>query len=494
MVLYHADGTVVKAQEEHLEDEEQKFASVQLFTPQNNIADKRDRAAHEVKDTRVRIVVDPQTYYELYYSMYTSLVGEQLVPHVEEEWKSTAAGLDRRTLMKCSSTAYDFFTFEPEAKELHLPVCYPRKHMDLGFEKQTEKYAEIQVNWEGHINTTDLAYINQPDDQLAWIRHDEITNYLIPWLTTMEEALKKKEQPLHEYPKFDIPPTMLEKIHLYNVMLQMGIPRFFQQPLIDDLILQMYKTNLKQCHLSTLELTVGRFYSRGIAILDPVMNHFIGTYAFRSPEDRGDAEPLDEDKDGVLIPLPREKDTRKNVEQQFYLTHRPARTWLTYQDERPGRGGEYDSDTVLHPPKLEVIGHCLRNWSGVRRSGSTAAAHTGYPLNVGRVKKFYRRRATSPIRNQNSRERIDVADYSTYRLHNLEYKGRAVDFNYFSTNRPGNAAAPIPWYSPAAAPANRNPPPADRNHPPAGSNPPPANNTPAPASFVPPPDPNDATG
>ncbi|KAF1935645.1 hypothetical protein EJ02DRAFT_428249 [Clathrospora elynae] len=89
----------------------------------------------------------------------------------------------------------------------------------------------------------------------------------------------------------EIPADLLEKIHLYNAMLQLGLPKFVQLPLIDTLVLQMYKTNLSACHLDTLEITIGRFYSRGVAILDPVLNHLIGTYYFHSLADCTHPEP-----------------------------------------------------------------------------------------------------------------------------------------------------------------------------------------------------------
>ncbi|KAI2482128.1 hypothetical protein Ptr902_06509 [Pyrenophora tritici-repentis] len=42
------------------------------------------------------------------------------------------------------------------------------------------------------------------------------------------------------------------------------------------------------------------------------------------------------------------------------------------------------------PPVLPVLGHTARHWSGVRKNGSTAAAFTGFPLNIGKGKRFVR--------------------------------------------------------------------------------------------------------
>ncbi|KAF1919054.1 hypothetical protein BDU57DRAFT_568071 [Ampelomyces quisqualis] len=99
-----------------------------------------------------------------------------------------------------------------------------------------------------------------------------------------------------------------------------------------------------------------------------------------------------------------------------------TREWLVYSTMEAGRR-DYPDDTISLPPRLEVIGHCISNWSDVRRNGNIAAAHTGFPLNVGRVNKYYRRRATSPIRKEANpiHGPRNFEDYSTYRLHHLKY-------------------------------------------------------------------------
>jgi hypothetical protein len=158
-----------------------------------------------------------------------------------------------------------------------------------------------------------------------------------------------------------------------------------------------------------LEMTVCRFYSRGVAILDPVINHFIGTWPLRSSADRQNAEPPQ--KLRVLLKEPQHEQEAEKT----YLPHGADRKWLDFK-ELPAHRKDFPEDTVSLPPRLEVLGHCIRHWSGIRRNGSTAAAHTGFPLNVGRVTKYYRRQRTNPIRTEENDEQLNYVDYSTYRL------------------------------------------------------------------------------
>lgn len=48
------------------------------------------------------------------------------------------------------------------------------------------------------------------------------------------------------------------------------------------------------------------------------------------------------------------------------------------------------NDTIIRPPELPVIGHSLRNWSGIRRIGDYRPAHTGYPLYIGELVYYNR--------------------------------------------------------------------------------------------------------
>jgi hypothetical protein len=417
MVLYHANGRVVKAHEDYLEKEAQEHSRLCQYDDQAEFARARDTNARNKKDMRVYIVVGEQfEYRELYGRFIQGKIMDGF--KIKQSGRLPPRGLDRRTLMRCSSLADGYFTSNPGEIELKIPIIYPRHHI-------AGKYHPIY------------------DDQMAHVREGEITAYIIPWLRKMERLLKTKEEclkkrkgdpkkpvtiPLSELPAVGIPESLLEKIHLYNVMLQFGISSHFQRPLVDALILQMYQTNLSNCHLDTLEMTVCRFYSRGMAILDPVINHLIGTYFLRTATDRANPIPPDNLRRLNLV------ENNAVTEETRYLPREAAREWLEYKNVQPDLRKYYPEDTVSLPPRLEVLGHCIRHWSGVRRNGGTAAAHTGFPLNVGRVFKYYRRKPTDVVRPKhgdgNTRRNIDYADYSTYRLKKTEY---------FHNNPPGAA-------------------------------------------------------
>jgi hypothetical protein len=398
MVLYHANGQVMKAHEGYLEQAARKKAEDphNRYEEQIEVAKAKDPNARDARDISVYIVVGVQgEYRELYANEFSALMDNVLEGFVS----STASGrlppegLDRRTLMRCSSLADDHFTFEPRATELHLPVTYPRHHLNR-------------------------QYYDRKDDQMAYVREEEITAYIIPWLNEMESKLDNPAIELEDLPQIGYPDLLLGKIHLYNVMLQLGIASRFQRPLVDALILQIYQTNLNECHLDTLEMTVCRFYSRGVAILDPVINHFIGTYSRRTTADRANPKPLDALR--ILPDVPTEDNRTDDIR---YLPVGTTREWLEFRNVRPDPRLDYPDDTVSLPPRLEVLGHCIRHWSGLRRNGSTAAAHMGFPLNVGRVFKYYRRRPTSPVHSVwGSRYRNrHYADYSTHRLKKVKH-------------------------------------------------------------------------
>jgi hypothetical protein len=371
MVLYHANGRVVKAHEDYLEKEEAKLIKRHLYRDQIAEAKKKDPNAREQVGIRARIVVDVQNYSELYNFTPSYFDVEDLEMNVATESDPIPEeGLDRSTLMRLSSFADDFFTYSPDAVELHLPVCYPDIHVSTRSDPER-----------GGMQKKD-------DEQLAYIRLQEIEQHIVPWLQAMEGVV---EESLRKTPQIEVPDDLLEKIHLYNAMLQLGIAKRFQQPLIDALVLQMYKTNLKDCHLDTLEMTVGRFYSRGIAVLDPVLNHFIGTYSLRSEADRHDVEPVNK----AVRHDPPSEDERS--EDKRYLPERTKRGWLHYTAVRPDRRRRFPNDTVSVPARLEVLANSFRHWSGMRRNENTAPAHMGLPLNIGRVLKYYRRRPTDRI-------------------------------------------------------------------------------------------------
>ena len=203
--------------------------------------------------------------------------------------------------------------------------------------------------------------------------------------------------------------------------------------------MQMYKTKTNACHLATLEHTVVRFYSRGVAVLDPVLCHFIGTYPRRTLQDRRNVRPPPESdtesSDDTNKPGERPPEEAQGADTQSgegppasapapepFNFKNSERKYLTYHNQPAGRGIPYEEDTYLLPPELPVIGHSIKHWSGVRKKGSTVAAHNGFPLNIGKYKKFIRRNMTDVI---------DADDFYE------EETNRLAGQRYYKENGPG---------------------------------------------------------
>jgi hypothetical protein len=415
MVLYHANGRVVKKHDDYLEQEAAKYANANHYEEQIEHCKRHDPKAVEMKQS-VHIIVDSQIYYTLYVDDRGGALWEEIPGFATQRSDPIpAGGLDRSTLMKCSSLADDIFRYKPDATELVLPVKYPRRHCS-----GANTYAQFASYYRGLMPPEDppfphLKYEYRSDNQVAHIRADEIIDYIVPWLRKMERAFQAAEDERKSSPtpeeteddpaqnvqyripketKMDIPPELVNKIHLYNAMLQLGLPTFVQKPVVDSLVAHMYRTNLNACELETLEMTVGRFYSQGVPVLDPVLCHFVGTYPLRTLQDRhisrqqADAPPKGETgKTGKATTEGIE--THWNLEPDFDFSESDRRL-LDFAEYRGGRR-DFPDDTFVLPPKLPVLGHSIRHWSGIRRNGSTAAAHTGLPLNIGRVLKYHRR-------------------------------------------------------------------------------------------------------
>jgi hypothetical protein len=448
MVLYHANGRVVKAHEDYLEREAAKDATLEdnRYEEQIHVCKRHDPNADQ-RQPQVYIVVDCQKYYTLYASDKPGTLGEEFtdfrigrstrIPDEDGE------GIDRATLMKCSSLADDFFRYNCAADDLHLPVKYPRmsalaeKGVDFVESYTRLKKPEIPP-------FPGLKYKERPEQHMAYIRPDEIRTYIVPWLRRMETYFAASPDERPDVTRVEIPGDLLGKIHLYNAMLQLGLPSSIQQPLIDALVAQMYKTNMGACHLDALEFTVCRFHSLGVPILDPVLSHFAGTYPFRTLRDRQNPAPRrPRGKDstskntpapeGAVSSLPTPPRTEIGTEMPLleeiattpfdFVTH-STRKLLDYAKHKNPERKNYPNDTFILPPRLAVLGHSLRHWSGVRRNGSTAAAYTGYPLNVGKVRKFYRRQAADAIRT--ATRNTDYLEYSTYRLEGDVHYGRSA--------------------------------------------------------------------
>jgi hypothetical protein len=315
MVLYHANGRVVIAHENYLEQQARKDATEKRYIDQIDVYRQREAAP---SPRGVEIIIDRQEYRTLYCEKSNGWGSDfewlDAFEQLEAETITLPDTVNRRTLMLCSSLAHEYFTYNPGAHDLHLPVCYPRIHVA----GQGNKLREVfESDWGDLVLVHDKRLLRVSDEQMAYLRSHEMKMYIVPWLAKVQEQIERAEKrnvkmkggaepeagkpvgkiaeekkPSNYLVKGDgpiameFPADLLEKIHLYNAMLQLGLPKFVQLPLIDALVLEMYQTNLTACHLAHLEMTVGRFYSRGVAVLDPVLNHLVGTYSFRTLEDR----------------------------------------------------------------------------------------------------------------------------------------------------------------------------------------------------------------
>ncbi|USP78484.1 uncharacterized protein yc1106_05758 [Curvularia clavata] len=418
MVLYHDDGRVVIEHERYLETEAKRDAGDRRrrYTDQIDVYKQTQRQA-STQD--VQIIVDPQNFRTLYSGRFDGWGSDfqWIKGFKQKEERTIETPLCRETLILCSSTARDYFLYNPGKNELHLPITYPRVH---------EKA--------------------QSDDQMAYIRADEIEKYILPWVDKVKAHMNDQEHRNNSgdgkpaaFNKvqnkemrenltrpggamaIEIPNDLLEKIHLYNAMLQLGLPKFVQLPLIDALVSQMSETKLSECHLDTLEITIGRFYSRGVAILDPIVNHFIGTYAHRPLDDRNNPDPRgprkrkrkpernpSEERMGGLFRADGTPETRFERDVSLSVKFRyTKRKYLDFAEQKVRRG-KLGKDTYVLPPELPVLGHCIKHWSGVRIDGSVAPKRTEFPLNVGLQRKFIRRDVAKPADVEDCEEVLTI--------------------------------------------------------------------------------------
>jgi hypothetical protein len=248
--------------------------------------------------------------------------------------------LDRETLDWCSNHARQVFEGDSKCTEVHLPVQYPRKHTH---------------NWHCYFKREDV------DQHCSYVKPDAVQNYIVPWLRKMEKIKPrlnkdnrvsniKVKDGSKDLPSIEIPASMEDRIHLYNCMLHLGILKHFQEPLIAKLCDDIYCNKLKDCHLELLDITIGRFHCQTVAVLDPVLSCFTGSFNLRPKKERL-----------VIQPSPRA----------------PLKYGL-YKEPRVEGAAPGPHYTKIIAPGLPVLGHCLRHWSGVREDGKRR--DTGYPL------------------------------------------------------------------------------------------------------------------
>ncbi|PSN67645.1 hypothetical protein BS50DRAFT_620163 [Corynespora cassiicola Philippines] len=187
-------------------------------------------------------------------------------------------------------------------------------------------------------------------------------------------------------PRINIDKTssLAEMIHLYNAILQLGIHMSEQRALAEKIVHEMSQRDYKDCELTLIELTIGRFYSRSVGVLDLVLNHVVAMHAQRRRDDRANPESLKDIEDNL-------RRGGANIDPDGSNPQ-----YLEYSSTNAGRQ-DYPDDTVVVAPKLAVVGHNVKHWSGIRSDGNTATAYHGLPLNNGSDTRYIRESATEPF-------------------------------------------------------------------------------------------------
>lgn len=246
MVLYHASGRVVSKHDQYLDDEARKEADYYRYIDQIDVYNQKTADA---STDNVEIIIDEQRYRTLYCER-----GGSYWDFIQKFRRNAAytirTTVHRATLRMCSTFADEHFAYNPGAKTLHLPVCYPRQHHSARNDESMEDFHKIFGTL---VDGKKLA--EQSDGQMAFIRPKEIRKYVIPWLNKVEEQSKRAETRRRGADEEDeeddarpskntrsardlawsggaiameIPRVLENKIHLYNAMLQLGLPKFVQ--------------------------------------------------------------------------------------------------------------------------------------------------------------------------------------------------------------------------------------------------------------------------
>ena len=235
MVLYHANGRVVDAHDQYLDDEARNLANHYRYIEQIDVYNqtRADASADDVK-----IIIDEQEYITLYYEK-GGIEWEVIKKFRRKPPYTRLPAVDRATLMMCSTFADEHFRYNPGERTLHLPVRYPRQHHSA----RDESMDDFHKIFGTLVHGKKLA--EQSDSQMAFIRPKEIKDYVIPWLEKVQKQSKeadeeedvrspKKAKHAHDLARpggaiaMGIPQALEEKIHLYNAMLQLGLPKFVQ--------------------------------------------------------------------------------------------------------------------------------------------------------------------------------------------------------------------------------------------------------------------------
>ncbi|ORX96119.1 hypothetical protein BCR34DRAFT_593946 [Clohesyomyces aquaticus] len=342
------------------------------YSDQSDIADQICPSHLQSNGRRVRLIVERQTLRKPYANRekgdawqggwnntsdegirYPAAIAQSyIVRQVTQETKTELIG--RQVLMRYSSLAQEHFTFNSKAHTLNLPARYPRDNKQA-FEGGGYRAPHMCSN----VHT-------------AYIDPKTVTSIVFPWFQEAERLLK--EEPTESPPPFGIPESLDGAINLYNVLLQLGMHDYLIRPIATHIIHEMHRLPLLECELLLVEHTVARFYARGLPILDPVINHLVGTYHSRTLTDKQSVHAL--------------------------ISYTPQTTDRNNKD-LPGKFLPDDIHPVP-PEECPVLAHCFRHWSGVKlpeaadwteeeEEKSTRNATEGFPLNVGVMYYEHRR-------------------------------------------------------------------------------------------------------
>lgn len=384
----------------------------------------------------VRIIVEKQCLEELFPEVWKpdALASKfrvdtpVILPPKEEP------GLDKNVLMKCSVYALDFFTVLPHKvtrNRLPLPLRYPENPEELPTHISYVKPQIVQV----YI----ISWLRKMTDKLKEMegtRKDKTPVGLSGLELDQRFKVSKagtsteKDETITDLPKIDIPDKIGDKINLYNAMQHLSIRHYFQRPLIESLCKDIYCYKLSEIDLELLEVTVGRFNSRAVAALDPILCCLAGSYGRRDPED----------KNAVVEKLTpgSERKIRCSIVKKLY----------------------YPDVKMLSAP-LPVLGHTIKHWSlgGLNPKTITElwGRHTGFPLDIGKQTENLKIKKRDTEGNEIGEEIDLVADHGyPYDTRNEDElppeKGRiTIEFPSFEydilrlvrplTNLPGHPAS-----------------------------------------------------
>ena len=196
MVLYHANGCVVIAHENYLEQQARKATLDNSYVEQTDVClHRRDTAA---STQPVRIIVDSQRFKILYCEQKDGsgkgIDWEYIGNFLQDDEFETSRDIDRDTLRRCSTLADEYFTYNPDENHLHLPVRYARQHVS----NQGNMSPTVFQNHWPRSDVPGTRHVRQTDFQMAFIRPDEVRDVITPWLKKVQGAIESTKKTKYE--------------------------------------------------------------------------------------------------------------------------------------------------------------------------------------------------------------------------------------------------------------------------------------------------------